>query len=85
MGIRYNICKDEMHDKDFLRPSSPFFHGIAHYRHIYKNTHILYLKYFSSSQKLYQCEIRLQTKIQITQRNNESKLIKTVQSSHQRR
>ena len=29
-------------------------------------------KYFSAFQKLYQCKIKLQTKIQITQRHNES-------------
>ena len=39
-----------------------------------KNTHH---KYFSSFQKLYQCEIRLQTKIEITQQHNESKLKNT--------
>ena len=43
-----------------------------------KKTHIIYLKsqilYFSSFQKFYQCEIILQTKIQITQEHNESKL-----------
>ena len=41
-----------------------------------KKTHVIDLnhKYFSSFQKLYQCEIKLQTKIQITQQHNESKL-----------
>ena len=34
-------------------------------------------KYFSSFQKLYQSEIKLQTKIQITQQHNKSKLNNT--------
>ena len=44
-----------------------------------KKTHVIYLKHkdFSSFQKLYQCEIKLQTKIQITQQHNESKLKNT--------
>ena len=33
-------------------------------------------KYFSSFQKLYQCENKFQTKIQITQQHNKSKLKK---------
>ena len=44
-----------------------------------KNTHnLLKLQIISSSfQKLYQCEIRLQTKIQITQQYNESEFKNT--------
>ena len=41
---------------------------------------LIYLKkynYFSSFQKLYQCEIKLQTKIQKTQQHNKSKLKNT--------
>ena len=38
--------------------------------------HMIYLKaqILSSFQKLYQCEIKLQTKMQITQQHNKSKL-----------
>ena len=41
-----------------------------------QKTHIIYLKsqLFISFQKLYQREIKLQTKIQITQQHNKSKL-----------
>ena len=37
-------------------------------------------KYFSSFQKLCQCIIKLQTKIQITQQHNQSKLKKNLQN-----
>ena len=44
-----------------------------------KKTHKIYkkYKYFSSFQKLGQCVIKLQTKIQITQQHNKSKLKNT--------
>ena len=43
-----------------------------------KNTKFIYNhKYLSSFQKLYQCEIKLQTKTQITQQHNKSKLKNT--------
>ena len=44
-----------------------------------KKTHIIYLnhKYFSSFQKLCQSVIKLQTKIQIIQQHNKSKLKNT--------
>ena len=35
------------------------------------------MKYLSSFQKFYQCEIKLQTKIQITQQHNKSKFKNT--------
>ena len=37
----------------------------------------IYHKYFSSYQKLYQCEIKLQTKIQIIKLHNKSKFKNT--------
>ena len=44
-----------------------------------RKTQIIYQnhKYFSSFQKLCQCVIKLQTKIQITQQHNKSKLKNT--------
>ena len=59
-------------DKDYAR--------ISHHIYIMKKTIIIIFKknkYFSSFQKLCQCEIKLPTKIQITQRDNESKLKNT--------
>ena len=51
-------------------------------RYVEKNTYNLFKitknnKCFSSFQELNQCEIRLQTKIQITQQHKESKLKNT--------
>ena len=46
-----------------------------------RKKHIIYFylksQNFSSFQKLYQCEIKLQTKIQITQQHNKYKLKNT--------
>ena len=48
-------------------------------KYMVRKTQIIYQnhKYFSSFQKLCQCVIKLQTKIQITQQHNKSKLKNT--------
>ena len=45
-----------------------------HTQNLFKGTNH---KYFSSYQRLYQCEIQLQPKIQITQQHDKSKLKNT--------